>query len=189
MVHTVKPPTEVDYDSSSFKIFLGGTIDMGNSFDWQADLAEKLDHLDGVTLLNPRRDIWKTFWEQTADSPEFRGQVEWELEGLENANLIVIYLAPGSMSPISLLELGLFAGTKRVLVCCPEGFYRKGNIDIVCQRYGITQVPTYNELIVSLERIILFELASRSVESMIKPIDMLNNGVADNDTEPHSYAQ
>jgi hypothetical protein len=85
---------------------------------------------------------------QSADNPQFREQVEWELDALELANLVVMYLAPGTMSPISLLELGIYAanGGNKLVVCCPEGFHRKGNVDIVCERYGIEQVDSLDEL-------------------------------------------
>jgi len=34
-----------------------------------------------------------------------------------------------------------------MIVCCPEDFWRKGNVDIVCERYGVDQVDTLDELI------------------------------------------
>lgn len=49
---------------------------------------------------------------------------------------------PGSQRPISLLELGLYARTKKLLVVCPDGFWRKGNVDIVAERYHIDTYPT-----------------------------------------------
>ena len=54
---------------------------------------------------------------------------------------------PSSKSPITLLELGLFAKSSKIIVCCPEGFWRKGNVDIVCERYGVKTVNTINELV------------------------------------------
>ena len=54
-----------------------------------------------------------------------------------------MYFDPNTKSPISLLELGLFAHSKKLIVCCPEGFWRKGNVDIVCDKYGI---PNYDSL-------------------------------------------
>jgi nickel-dependent lactate racemase len=35
-----------------------------------------------------------------------------------------------------MLELGRFYN-KNILVSCPKGFYRRGNIEIFCKRYGI----------------------------------------------------
>ena len=41
------------------------------------------------------------------------------------------------------MELGLHAMQDNVLVCCPEGFWRRGNVEIVCERYDI---PLYESL-------------------------------------------
>jgi hypothetical protein len=120
---------------------------MGAAPDWQAEMERNLAGLD-IDIYNPRRDDWDSTWVQSADNHPFREQVEWELDGLALANLIVLYLAPGTMSPISLLELGIYAvnGSKKLIVCCPEGFHRKGNVDIVCERYGVKQVASLDEL-------------------------------------------
>jgi hypothetical protein len=67
-------------------------------------------------------------------------QVEWELAGLEQASLIAMYFEPSTQAPITLLELGLFAQSGRLVVCCPPGFWRRGNIEIVCARYQVPQV-------------------------------------------------
>jgi hypothetical protein len=57
-----------------------------------------------------------------------------------------MYFDPATKSPISLLELGLFAKTGKLIVCCSEGFWRKGNVDIVCKRYGVMQVENLDKL-------------------------------------------
>jgi len=94
---------------------------------------------ENICFYNPRREDWNSSWEQKIDNPHFFGQVTWELEHLERATHIVFYFQPGTMSPISLLELGLHARNKKAYVICPEGFRRKGNIDIVCQHFGVAQ--------------------------------------------------
>lgn len=58
-----------------------------------------------------------------------------------------MYFDPNTKSPISLLELGLHAREQKLIVLCPEGFWRKGNVDVVCEYYGINQVDTFDELI------------------------------------------
>jgi hypothetical protein len=40
----------------------------------------------------------------------------------------------------------LFAASGKLLVCCPPGYWRKGNVDVVCARYSIPQLPTLAEL-------------------------------------------
>jgi hypothetical protein len=118
-------------------VFLAGSIEMGTAVDWQADIIEFYQN-DPVTFLNPRRSDWDSSWEQSKDNPKFREQVEWELNAQDMANFIFMYFAPGTKSPISLLELGLFAYKRqKMVVCCPNEFWRKGNVDIVCERHNI----------------------------------------------------
>lgn len=132
-------------EEKRFSIFLAGSIEMGQAEDWQSKVQDMLKDQDCL-ILNPRRDDWDSSWAQSKDNPHFREQVEWELDALEHAELILMYFDPNTRSPITLLELGLFASSKKMVVCCPEGFWRKGNVDIVCERYGIVQVETLEEL-------------------------------------------
>ena len=69
--------------------------------------------------------------------------MEWELDGLERADVIAMWFAPDTRAPITLLELGLHARRKKVVVGCPDGFWRRGNVEIVCARFGIPLVSTW----------------------------------------------
>ena len=135
----LKPPRPIAAIEGQFSVFLAGSIEMDRAVNWQASMAEELADLP-IILLNPRRDSWDSSWEQSIENQIFREQVEWELHGLEQASLIVIYFDPSTKSPISLLELGLFAHSQKMVVSCPDGFWRKGNVDIVCRRYNISMV-------------------------------------------------
>lgn len=136
----IKPPAPVE-SNGKFSVFLAGSIEMGAARDWQVYMQHMLSELD-IDIYNPRRDDWDPTWEQTANNPPFREQVEWELSALKKCEMILMYLQPGTKSPISLLELGLFASSGKLVVCCPEGFWRKGNVDIVCQKNYIKQVKS-----------------------------------------------
>jgi hypothetical protein len=139
MAIEITPPTgflKMLDDSQLFTIFLGGSIEMGTAAPWQERVVRSFKDYNQVVLLNPRRDAWDSSWKQSRNNVVFRGQVEWELAGLEAANHIFIYFDPRTKAPISLLELGLFH-KKPMTVICPKGFYRKGNVDIVCERYCI----------------------------------------------------
>lgn len=127
-------------------VFLAGSIEMGKAVDWQAEVAAALADLECV-ILNPRRPDWDSSWVQEASNPQFRQQVEWELDALDSANVIALYLAPGTQSPISLLELGLHADYSGLIVCCPAGFWRKGNVDLVCERKGVATTDSLAHLI------------------------------------------
>lgn len=132
-------------NSNYYKVFLGGSIENGAAEHWQKQAVKLFKPNNEVLVLNPRRDDWNAKLENTATCPEFREQVEWELRALENADSIIMYFDPNTKAPISLLETGLYAGDKdhtgesKLHVVCPEPFYRKGNVDIVCERYNIRQ--------------------------------------------------
>lgn len=125
----IQAPNEAP-SSSLFSIFLAGSIEMGNAEKWQDSFVKR--YPDNVLFLNPRRADWDSTW--TQDSDQFNEQVNWELDMLEQADIIALYFDPKTQSPISLLELGLHAGHRKVIVCCPDGFWRQGNVRIVCER-------------------------------------------------------
>ena len=145
MVHVIKPPTPLTNIDVNRTIFLAGSIEMGTAEDWQTQVAQSLTNTN-LTLLNPRRDRWDPTWKQSITNPQFRTQVEWELDAQTQATMIVMYFAPSTQSPITLLELGLFANSGKLTVCCPDGFWRQGNVEIVCQRYQIPMVATLDDL-------------------------------------------
>jgi hypothetical protein len=140
----IKSPERYKSFNNSHKIFLAGSIEMGTAEDWQREVLNATYHKSGY-ILNPRRDHWDSSWEQNINNPQFYEQVTWELDMLDKADIIFMYFDPNTKSPISLLELGLYAcgGARHMIVCCPQGFWRKGNVDIVCQRYGI---PVFENL-------------------------------------------
>ena len=126
---------------------------MGLAEQWQERVVRAMSSVSDLVILNPRRDDWDSNWEQRADTPQFYEQVSWELDMLDAADIVVMYLAPGTKSPISLLELGLCARSGKLKVCCPEGFWRRGNVEMVCRRYQIPLFATLDDLIADLERL------------------------------------
>ncbi|RXZ35708.1 hypothetical protein EO081_06240 [Sphingomonas desiccabilis] len=147
----ITSPASLPQDHAHPRVFLAGSIDMGKAADWQAELVKRLGDLD-VTILNPRRAGWNPAWKPEASEPHFREQVEWELGALESADVIVLYLAPGTQSPVSLLEMGLHARSGKLIILCPPGFWRKGNVDITAERYGIRQVDSMEALTAEVRR-------------------------------------
>jgi hypothetical protein len=150
MTIVVKAPNPVP--DGMVKVFLGGSIDMGSAENWQDRLTNDLsEYSDDLVLANPRRDDWDSTWKQDpTPKTQFFEQVSWELYHQETSTFIVYYFAENSMSPITLLELGLFAGGN-VLVCCPTKFYRYGNVKMVCDRYHIPMTETYEDMLNKLK--------------------------------------
>lgn len=143
-IKVIKPNDRDQKITNGVSIFLAGSIEMGKAEDWQKTLTSELKSLGkGLTVFNPRRDDWDSSWEQKQSNVQFNRQVSWELNKLEECDVIFMYFSPETQSPISLLELGKFAGKKEMIVCCPEGFWRKGNVEILCTREN---VPLFNDV-------------------------------------------
>jgi hypothetical protein len=140
------PPKEFDFSMGNHVpvVFLAGSIDMGAATDWQTEVVESLQDIACVAL-NPRRKEWDSSWKQEIGDAKFREQVEWELKGLEQADLIALNFIEDSKAPISLLELGLHAKEGKMIVCCPDGYWRKGNVEIVCARFGIELLNDFKD--------------------------------------------
>ena len=137
-----------NYDNSTYTIdgvvplnlFIAGTIDVGNSINFQKSLVDELnlsDTVHPIMIYNPRREDWP----DSNDNNEIEKQINWELYHLERADLIVMYILGDSKSPISLMELGLYARSGKLIVFCDPNFYRYDNVRLVCRRYNI---PLYN---------------------------------------------
>ncbi|KAI0539123.1 hypothetical protein GGR58DRAFT_466081 [Xylaria digitata] len=126
-------------------IFLAGTTMPTDDRDWREHLSALLAD-QPLTLYNPLRPDWDSSWREDMSFEPYREQVEWELDMQEVSDVVVIYFHPASKAPISLLELGLCARTGKALVVCPEGYWKRGNVQIVCKRYGIEMVDDVNAL-------------------------------------------
>ena len=144
-----KPPMKLPETN----IFLAGSIEQGTAEDWQKIVTDVLKDAN-VNIFNPRRDEWDSTWEQSINNPQFVEQVGWELAALDKADIIFMYFAPGTMSPISLLEFGLYANSGKMIVVCPDGFWRKGNIDITSKVYNVPVFDNLNDGIKSLLNIL-----------------------------------
>ena len=61
----------------------------------------------------------------------------------------VILLLDDSKSPISLLEMGLYAKSKKLIVFCTPKFYRFDNVRLTCEKYHIPLVQDLHPLIIA----------------------------------------
>jgi len=148
-MRVIRSPEPLSLGPRERSVFLGGTIDMGDSGDWQQALVDALTASSG-TLLNPRREHWSAGDGSDAENPRFRAQVAWELAAMEAASLIAFYFAPTSLAPITLLELGLAARSGKALVCCPRGYWRRGNVVAVCEHHGVPMVDSLDGRVVAV---------------------------------------
>lgn len=145
-------PRDVDQrnPNGNTRLFLAGSIDNGSAEDWQIEVEKQIADLP-VTVYNPRRDDWNPDLKQDISEPEFAHQVNWELDNIESADVLFFYFSPGGPAPITLMELGTAAHrSKKVIVCCPDGYWRKGNVQILCHRHGIMLFDKLDDAVFNL---------------------------------------
>ena len=141
----ITPETE-NQESKNKSVFLAGTIDNGDSLNWQDKTIIELINLGfNCDIYNPRVEHWNP----NATKEEVEYQIKWEQNHLDNADLIVMVLLDDSKSPISLLELGLYAKSKKIVVFCTTNFYRWDNVRLTCDKYNIELIQDLNPLIIA----------------------------------------
>lgn len=107
---------------------------------------ERNKKLSPIAVFNPRRDDWNNEWNNTKHHPLLNEQINWELDHLEKSDIVVFNFEENTISPITLLELGLFSHSNKIIVRCPENYFRVENVTQVCKRYNILMVNSIEEL-------------------------------------------
>ena len=149
----IKAPEYSNVDSNLQSFFLAGSIEMGKAEPWQERLVKEFSNSD-IVFYNPRRPDWDSSWKQDpTPGTQFYEQVTWELNHIEKSDLVVFYFDPKTQSPITLLELGYVLGRrdKDLIVCCPDGYFRKGNVVITCAREGVDVLNSFEELVIAMK--------------------------------------
>ena len=127
-------------------VFLAGTTSKVDTTDWREALTTSLFDTP-ITIYNPYRADWDSSWREDINFAPYREQVEWELEKQDQADIVVIYFHPATQAPISLLELGVCVrAPSKAIVVCPEGYWKRGNVQIVCNKFGVEMVDTVDGL-------------------------------------------
>ncbi len=151
MLEIKAPNRHQDYRKVS--IFLAGSIEQGKAEDWQHKLVQELSDLD-IIVYNPRREQWDSTWIQSIHNKDFQEQVTWELNYLDNSDIRFYYFHPDTLAPISLMELGQEGPNGYNIVCCPAGYWRKGNIEVFCRYHDIPLYEDWNESVAALRELI-----------------------------------
>jgi hypothetical protein len=138
------PSTETPRGLKS--VFLAGTTSKVDAADWRETLSTSLRD-SPITIFNPYRADWDSTWREDISFAPYREQVEWELSRQDEADIVVVYFHPATQAPVSLLELGLCARVPgKAIVVCPEGYWKRGNVQIVCQKLGVEMVESVDGL-------------------------------------------
>ncbi|KAH8804646.1 hypothetical protein F5884DRAFT_859267 [Xylogone sp. PMI_703] len=148
----VQAPIAYTHSPDRATIFLAGSIST-----WRSSLFKHFSN-HPITFLDPYRPDWDSTWKEDIECEKFRTQTQWELDMQDKATLVAFWFQPETLAPVSLLELGLVLGkrgsnaSREVVVMCPEKYWKRGNVQVVCHRYGVEVVDSLENLCEALER-------------------------------------
>ncbi|TGO26919.1 hypothetical protein BPAE_0050g00080 [Botrytis paeoniae] len=146
-------------------IFLSGTTNYNKDESrWQEILTDRLlarscsactdnknatnepNSFAPVTIIDPYNPAWDSTWREDRSDERFVTQVNFELEGLELADIVVVGLIGADVRAgktgaggTALVELGTALKRKgqKVVVCVEKGFWKEGYVKILCERFGV----------------------------------------------------
>lgn len=111
MAIVIESPNEI-YSLENYKnlkMFLAGGIT--NCPNWQSYVINELKDLSNLTIYNPRR---KNF--PIDDPSASEEQIIWEYNHLRDADILFFWFSRGSLNPIVLYELGMWANSSDIPV-------------------------------------------------------------------------
>jgi hypothetical protein len=120
-------------------VFLAGSMDYKSSSSWRDKVINEFD------------DKNKNFFDPTnidhdeLNESEMESHIQWELEAMSMADKIVLNFLPDSLSPISLVELGLYVQSEKLVVVCPKEFYQSNYVYVLCEKYNTPAYPNIDE--------------------------------------------
>lgn len=132
------------------EVFLAKLRDLFHSAAGDDDTAHHHHHHHhpgGVTVYAPFQPNWTAEWREDLDDASFRVQVGWELARQDGAAVVAVFFDARSQSPVSLLEFGLCARSGKAVVGCDRDFWKRGNVEAVCQRYGVPMADDVDGLV------------------------------------------
>lgn len=111
-------------------IFLAGSMGQDeNGVTWRDSIAEQLS--GRYDVLDPTCHNHASL-----DAQGMKRHIQWELDAMELADKILLRFLPDAESPISLIELGLYTFTDKLIVVCPKGFYKHNYLHVLCEKYN-----------------------------------------------------
>lgn len=74
--------------------------------------------------------------------------IQWELDTLSKADIILLNFLSDSKSPISLVELGLYVASNKLIIICPKEFYKSKYVYTLCEKYNTPIFDNINKALV-----------------------------------------
>jgi len=117
-------------------LFLAGSMDIKGQTNWRERATEQFQayyHIFDPTHTN----------HSNLNDTEMSKHIKWEWEALNRSDLILLNFTAQAKSPMSLLELGMYISSGKIVVVCPKEFYQAHYINTLCTEH---KVPIFESI-------------------------------------------
>lgn len=139
MTYTANNPIKAKEAHKDY-VFLAGSIDLNLDGNWRQEVTDQVG--DKVHFIDPTIS-----GHDAMDDLQMENHINWELDMLNLADKVFLNFLPESKSPISLIELGMYARTSKLIVVCPNAFFKSRYIKTLCKKYKIPLFTTVDTAI------------------------------------------
>jgi len=116
-------------------IFLAGSMDHKQEGSWRDEISAEFGMYSIFDPTNNNHDHLNT--------KEMKRHINWELNALQLSDIILLNFLPDALSPISLVELGMYVRSNKLIVICPQEFYKSNYVHTLCEKYN---TPIFNNI-------------------------------------------
>lgn len=140
------------------KIYLGGSIDLGEKFNWHNKFIQGMTKLTDpqsgdpryndkkFLIMNPRIAVMNP--SPTLDNPEFVNKKKWEFEMLKKSDVVFCNFLKKSTTPNAINELMLMATSGKLVVRCPLDYCNYPMVKVISDSFGF---PIFGETATTLD--------------------------------------
>ncbi|MEP2240010.1 MAG: nucleoside 2-deoxyribosyltransferase domain-containing protein [Maribacter sp.] len=122
-------------NSNQRSIFLAGSMDHKQEGSWRTKVIAEFGAHD---IFDPTH-----VHHNNLNDEQMKRHVQWELDALQLADMILLNFLPIALSPISLVELGMYVRSNKLIVICPKAFYKSNYVNTLCKKYN---TPIFNNI-------------------------------------------
>jgi hypothetical protein len=134
------------------KIYLGGSVDLGEKFNWHGKFIQGLTKLTDPIAGDPRYNDKKFLImsprvpvinpSPTLDNPEFINKKRWEFDMLKKSDVVFCNFLKKATTPGAINELLLMATSGKLVVRCPLDYFNYPTIKTISDSFGF---PIFGE--------------------------------------------
>lgn len=122
------------------RVFLAGTSEPVGEPGWRDQLVVELERA-GLVVVSPRPVGGCDYGAET--DTELSNRKDWERRLMDAADYVLFHFVPGRESSVSLMELGLYASVRKLVVSCPVQYAKSSSVRHTCIAASI---PLYTDV-------------------------------------------